>query len=71
MTTTTTADVSCGDVDILNKMSFEELRKRARQLEGDVDAKLVTFSKLASSYGSSKTNKVSADSVPLISPDDL
>uniref|UniRef100_A0A2P2HZW3 Golgi SNAP receptor complex member 1 n=1 Tax=Hirondellea gigas TaxID=1518452 RepID=A0A2P2HZW3_9CRUS len=66
---TTTTEIISGDVENFDKMSFEELRKRARKLEGDIDAKLVLFSKLASNYGSShRSNK--SDSIPLLSTDD-
>ena len=57
--------------DDLENMSFEELRKRARQLEGEVDAKLVSFSKFASIYRSTNTANSSSDSVPLISNDEM
>ena len=54
-------------------MSFEDLRKRARQLENEIDIKLIAFSKLATSYGSSANRSTSGDSssdtVPLLSGD--
>lgn len=69
--TKATTNGAVDDVEILNTMSFEELRKRARFLEGDVDGKLVSLSRLASNYGSSQPgSKSSAEVVPLISNDD-
>ncbi|KAF2349489.1 hypothetical protein FHG87_019756 [Trinorchestia longiramus] len=68
---TTTINDRCGvDVENIDNMSFEELRRRARQLEGDIDAKLVAFSKLASSYGSHKSPSPNSDATPLLSSDD-
>lgn len=54
------------------KMSFEELRKKARQLEHEIDNKLVAFSKLAASYGSvnaSVTSDRDSDTSPLLTGD--
>ncbi|CAL4101730.1 unnamed protein product, partial [Meganyctiphanes norvegica] len=50
-------------------MSFEELRKSARQLESEIDVKLVSFSKLASNYGGASPN--SSDTQPLLSGDQM
>lgn len=50
-------------------MSFEDLRKHARQLESEIDAKLVSFSKLASSYGG--VTATSNDTQPLLSGDQM
>ncbi|XP_071553063.1 Golgi SNAP receptor complex member 1 [Panulirus ornatus] len=59
------------------KMSFEDLRKRARQLESEIDVKLVSFSKIAASYGtsavasSSSSNNSSSETVALLSGDQM
>lgn len=54
------------------KMSFEDLRKRARQLESEIDVKLVSFSKIAASYGSSNTaSTTNPESVSLLSGDQM
>ena len=59
MSTSTKGD----DIPILyDEMSFEDLRKRARQLESEIDIKLVSFSKLAANYGSSSSNERDTDS---------
>ncbi|CAK1541519.1 unnamed protein product [Leptosia nina] len=52
----------------LGSSSWEELRKQARQLENDIDLKLVAFSKLGVSSGSSS---LSSESMPLINTDDM
>ncbi|XP_076049687.1 golgi SNAP receptor complex member Gos28 isoform X2 [Oratosquilla oratoria] len=44
-------------------MSFEDLRKRARQLESEIDVKLVSLSKVATSYGSSNSNNSETQSL--------
>lgn len=44
------------------------MRKQARTLENDIDVKLVAFSKLGVSSGSSG---LSSESVPLINSDDM
>ena len=38
--------------------SWESLRKQARTLENDIDAKLVAYSKLGTNYNRSKTTQV-------------
>ncbi|KAK2150094.1 hypothetical protein LSH36_424g02103 [Paralvinella palmiformis] len=43
-----------------------DLRKHARQLENEIDLKLVSFSKLGTSYGSFKDVGGSSDTVPLL-----
>ncbi|CAH2051848.1 unnamed protein product, partial [Iphiclides podalirius] len=48
--------------------SWEDLRKQARHLENDIDVKLVAFSKLGVSSGSSS---LSSETVPLINSDDM
>lgn len=54
------------------KMSFEDLRKRARQLESEIDVKLVSFSKIAASYGSSSAAiNTNPESVSLLSGDQM
>lgn len=54
------------------KMSFEDLRKRARQLESEIDVKLVSFSKIAASYGSSNAAiTTNPESVSLLSGDQM
>lgn len=53
------------------KMSFEELRKRARQLESEIDVKLVSFSKIAASYGTTVASGTKSESVPLLSGDQM
>jgi uncharacterized circularly permuted ATP-grasp superfamily protein len=45
-----------------------DLRRQARQLENELDLKLVSFSKLGAGIGSSTPQ--AADAVPLISKDD-
>jgi hypothetical protein len=66
----TISDVRCVvDAEKVDNMSFEELRRRARLLEGDIDAKLVVFSKLATTYGSQSSSS-SADTTPLLTSDD-
>lgn len=54
-------------------MSFEDLRKRARQLESEIDVKLVSFSKIAASYGTSAvaSNSSSSETVALLSGDQM
>lgn len=54
------------------KMSFEDLRKRARQLESEIDVKLVSFSKIAASYGSSNAaSNTNPESVSLLSGEQM
>ncbi|CAK1590477.1 unnamed protein product [Parnassius mnemosyne] len=48
--------------------SWEDLRKQARHLENDIDMKLVAFSKLGVTSGSSS---LSSETVPLINSDDM
>ncbi|KPJ07760.1 putative 28 kDa Golgi SNARE protein [Papilio machaon] len=48
--------------------SWEDLRKQARHLENDIDVKLVAFSKLGVTYGSSN---LSSETAPLINSDDM
>lgn len=62
MSTTEEADI---------KMSFEDLRKRARQLESEIDVKLVSFSKIAASYGSNATSNSNSESVALLSGEQM
>lgn len=45
-----------------------DLRKQARHLENDIDVKLVAFSKLGVTYGSSN---LSSETAPLINSDDM
>ncbi|KAK4323547.1 hypothetical protein Pmani_005779 [Petrolisthes manimaculis] len=52
-------------------MSFEDLRKRARQLESEIDVKLVSFSKIAASYGSNSASSSNSESVALLSGDQM
>ena len=54
-----TGTENCTD---FTEMSFEDLRKRARQLESEIDVKLVSFSKLAANYGSTSNSKKDNDS---------
>lgn len=51
-----------------NKISITDVRKQARLLENDIDMKLVAFSKLGVTTGSSNLN---SESVPLINSDDM
>ncbi|KAG7174428.1 Golgi SNAP receptor complex member 1-like [Homarus americanus] len=53
------------------KMSFEDLRKRARQLESEIDVKLVSFSKIAASYGSNSAANANSETVALLSGDQM
>lgn len=53
------------------KMSFEDLRKRARQLESEIDVKLVSFSKIAASYGTSAAADTTSETVALLSGDQM
>ncbi|XP_067015270.2 Golgi SNAP receptor complex member 1 [Anabrus simplex] len=46
---------------------WEDLRKQARQLENEIDLKLVSFSKLGTGHGNSGYKSDSSDSVPLLS----
>ncbi|XP_077291341.1 golgi SNAP receptor complex member Gos28 [Arctopsyche grandis] len=48
--------------------NWEDLRKQARNLENDIDVKLVAFSKLGAGGGGSS---LQADTVPLLSADDM
>lgn len=48
--------------------AWEDVRKQARMLENDIDMKLVAFSKLGVTTGSSN---LSSESVPLINSDDM
>ncbi|KAL7635654.1 UNVERIFIED_CONTAM: hypothetical protein RMT77_013471 [Armadillidium vulgare] len=64
--------ISLSNFVIDPKMSFEELRKKARQLEHEIDNKLVAFSKLAASYGSvnaSVNSDRDSDTSPLLTGD--
>ncbi|XP_027212785.1 Golgi SNAP receptor complex member 1 [Penaeus vannamei] len=54
-----------------NKMSFEDLRKRARQLESEIDMKLVSFSRIAASYGSNVASNTNSETVALLSGDQM
>ncbi|GFY63537.1 golgi SNAP receptor complex member 1 [Trichonephila inaurata madagascariensis] len=47
--------------------NWEELRRQARQLENEIDLKLVSFSKLGTSYGSPEFRNENSDTVPLLS----
>lgn len=47
--------------------TWEELRRQARQLENEIDLKLVSFSKLGTSYGSQEYRNENSDTVPLLS----
>ncbi|XP_066983308.1 Golgi SNAP receptor complex member 1 [Macrobrachium rosenbergii] len=59
------------DVHANENMSFEDLRKRARQLESEIDVKLVSFSKIAASYGSSSATNANSETVALLSGDQM
>ncbi|CAH1984810.1 unnamed protein product [Acanthoscelides obtectus] len=48
-------------------LSYEDLRKQARQLENEIDLKLVAFSKLGAGINSPHTH---SDTVPLLSEED-
>nr|CAH7744564.1 unnamed protein product [Callosobruchus chinensis] len=48
-------------------LSYEDLRKQARQLENEIDQKLVAFSKLGAGLNSPHTH---SDAVPLLSEED-
>uniref|UniRef100_A0A8C1CY32 Golgi SNAP receptor complex member 1 n=1 Tax=Cyprinus carpio carpio TaxID=630221 RepID=A0A8C1CY32_CYPCA len=52
-----------------NSNYWEDLRKQARQLENELDLKLVSFSKLCTSYSSSRDGRRgdSSDTTPLLS----
>ncbi|XP_056330120.1 Golgi SNAP receptor complex member 1-like [Danio aesculapii] len=52
-----------------NSNYWEDLRKQARQLENELDLKLVSFSKLCTSYSSSRDGRrgdSSSDTTPLL-----
>ncbi|XP_030632979.1 Golgi SNAP receptor complex member 1 isoform X4 [Chanos chanos] len=53
-----------------NSNYWEDLRKQARQLENELDLKLVSFSKLCTSYSSSRDgrrgDRYSSDTTPLL-----
>ncbi|XP_065334057.1 Golgi SNAP receptor complex member 1 [Cloeon dipterum] len=49
--------------------SWEGLRKEARQLENEIDLKLVGFSKLGTGLSSNVKSDSSADKAPLLGPD--
>ncbi|XP_018571927.1 Golgi SNAP receptor complex member 1 [Anoplophora glabripennis] len=49
-------------------LSYEDLRKQARQLENEIDLKLVAFSKLGAGIKTPHSNH--ADTVPLLSGED-
>ncbi|KAK1158329.1 Golgi SNAP receptor complex member 1 isoform X3 [Acipenser oxyrinchus oxyrinchus] len=52
-----------------NSNYWEDLRKQARQLENELDLKLVSFSKLCTSYSSSREgrrDRYSSDTTPLL-----
>ncbi|KAJ9583046.1 hypothetical protein L9F63_022611 [Diploptera punctata] len=51
----------------LGANSWEDLRKQARQLENEIDLKLVSFSKLGTGHGGIGYKAESADTVPLLS----
>ncbi|XP_053645208.1 Golgi SNAP receptor complex member 1 [Cherax quadricarinatus] len=53
------------------KMSFEDLRKRARQLESEIDVKLVSFSKIAASYGTNVASSSNSETMALLSGDQM
>uniref|UniRef100_A0A8B9HIQ1 Golgi SNAP receptor complex member 1 n=1 Tax=Astyanax mexicanus TaxID=7994 RepID=A0A8B9HIQ1_ASTMX len=54
----------------LNKYCLKDLRKQARQLENELDLKLVSFSKLCTSYSSSRDgrrgDRYLSDTTPLL-----
>lgn len=52
-------------------MSFEDLRKRARQLESEIDVKLVSFSKIAASYGTNVASSSNSETMALLSGDQM
>lgn len=52
-------------------LSFEDLRKRARQLESEIDMKLVSFSRIAASYGSNVASNTNSETVALLSGDQM
>ncbi|XP_018318423.1 Golgi SNAP receptor complex member 1, partial [Agrilus planipennis] len=54
---------------IATAMTYEDLRKQARQLECEIDLKLVAFNKLAAGVKTSHTHG-SSDTVPLLSEED-
>ncbi|KAG8195249.1 hypothetical protein JTE90_028400 [Oedothorax gibbosus] len=47
--------------------NWEELRRQARQFENEIDLKLVSFSKLGTSYGTQEYQNENSDTVPLLS----
>lgn len=49
--------------------NWEDLRKQARQVENELDVKLVAYSKLGAGYGSAPTS-VPSDQQPLLGGDD-
>ncbi|XP_023721017.1 Golgi SNAP receptor complex member 1 [Cryptotermes secundus] len=51
----------------LGSNGWEDLRKQARQLENEIDLKLVSFSKLGTGHGGVGSKSDSADTVPLLS----
>ncbi|XP_042909616.1 Golgi SNAP receptor complex member 1 isoform X1 [Parasteatoda tepidariorum] len=51
--------------------NWEELRRQARQLENEIDLKLVSFSKLGTSYGTQEYRNENSDTVPLLSSDHM
>ncbi|XP_068623493.1 Golgi SNAP receptor complex member 1 [Battus philenor] len=55
-------------MSVVSGSSWEDLRKQARHLENDIDVKLVAFSKLGVSSG---TSNLSSETVPLINSDDM
>ncbi|XP_013778130.1 Golgi SNAP receptor complex member 1-like [Limulus polyphemus] len=46
---------------------WEDLRRQARQLENDIDLKLVSFSKLGTTFGTRDYKNEDLDTVPLLS----
>lgn len=46
---------------------WEDLRRQARNLENEIDLKLVSFSKLGTTYGSHDLTSESSDTIPLLS----
>lgn len=51
--------------------ALEDLRKQARQLENEIDLKLVSFSKLGTGFGSRELKNESLDTAPLLGRDHM
>ncbi|KAJ8972154.1 hypothetical protein NQ314_000380 [Rhamnusium bicolor] len=51
-------------------LSYEDLRKQARQLENEIDLKLVAFSKLGAGIKTPHSSHADPDTVPLLSGED-